>query len=598
METFSNTKKPSPLPENGVLYPSKHVPHVMLMPDGSKPVQLGSGAITSLLGIGGMANVYEIWNSHLELKRAVKLLHPNYSEESKQRFETEIKITAKLDHPNIVEIHTVGEWNGLPYIEMEKIDGVTLEKLVSDRGGLPFEVGTSVGIMICRALRYAHNHHYTLYGETYRGIIHRDLKPGNIMVTNEGNVKLMDFGIARPIDASLHTIDNSSVMGTMQYLSPELLEGKTADIRTDIYSLGAILYELVTGVKAFSEANFSKLMISKARNEFKSLDSFSIKIPCRQKRLIEKCMDREREKRPQDAAELLAELTKIHKGLTPLPPEAVMQTFMGSTTGNKIVVGLKRRIPKQVIAFGLLAMFLIAGVAFMSRFFSEYQAAQTPAIVKVDLPPAPMVIQPVSPARTPVSLENASPEHKTKVTFIDELKNQFGASDIFDLFVKEIELKRFVEAAKVFKYIPHDKQRTKIATLYRIRMYEGLGDRAGLEHVLLTQTINDGEFFLSKAKYFFNAGNSEKSLACLDECLKHGCEILNQTTLRQEAFYYRALCYSKEFDNHPSRITMKNALDSWFEVKLLFRPLPGHAYYKKTEKEMQRIGDVAKKFKD
>jgi serine/threonine protein kinase len=157
MENVGNNQKQSEDAEKGGSFSFKRVPHVMILPDGSKPDSLGSGTITSLLGVGGMSNVYEIWNSHLEMKRAVKLLHPNYSQESKQRFETEIKITAKLDHPNIVEIHAVGEWNGLPFIEMEKIEGVTLEKLVSDRGGLPFDVCTSIGIMMSRALRYAHN---------------------------------------------------------------------------------------------------------------------------------------------------------------------------------------------------------------------------------------------------------------------------------------------------------------------------------------------------------------------------------------------------------------------------------------------------------
>ena len=183
MDSENNQEKARQPQQEGGSFSFKRVPHVMILPDGSKPVELGSGAVTALLGIGGMANVYEIWNNHLEMKRAVKLLHPNYSQDSKERFETEIKITAKLDHPNIVEIHAVGEWNGLPYIEMEKIEGVTLEKLVSDRGGLPFEVCTAIGIMVCRALRYAHSHEYALYGETYHGIIHRDLKPNNIMVS-------------------------------------------------------------------------------------------------------------------------------------------------------------------------------------------------------------------------------------------------------------------------------------------------------------------------------------------------------------------------------------------------------------------------------
>ena len=170
-----------------------------------------------------------------EMGRAVKLLHPNYTAESKQRFETEVKITAKLNHPNIVEIHSVGDWNNLPYIEMEKIDGQTIEKLVVDRGGLPVEVCTSIGIMVCRALCYAHSHVYTLYGKEYRGIIHRDLKPNNIMVTKAGTVKLMDFGIAKPVEASLHTTDSTSVMGAPYNICPPNSSKEKTSISAPIF---------------------------------------------------------------------------------------------------------------------------------------------------------------------------------------------------------------------------------------------------------------------------------------------------------------------------------------------------------------------------
>lgn len=246
---------------------------------------MGSGVITGILGVGGMANVYEIWNAQLEVGRAVKLLHPNYTEDTRQRFQTEIKITAKLHHPNIIEIHAVGQWNSLPFIEMERIDGETLEKILADRGALPLEVCTSVALLIGSALQYAHNQEYVIYGHQYHGVIHRDLKPSNIMVPANGVVKLMDFGIARPTDASIHTTDGA-ILGTMQYLSPEQLEGKEADIRTDIYALGTVLYEMVTGVKAFPEHNVSKLMLSKIKNDYKSIDQYMLKIPPRLRRVI------------------------------------------------------------------------------------------------------------------------------------------------------------------------------------------------------------------------------------------------------------------------------------------------------------------------
>ena len=271
------------------------------LPDGKERIPLGSGVITRLLGQGGMAAVYEIWNAQLEMYRAVKLINPGSTESVQQRFQTEIKISAKLNHPNIVEIHGVGEWNGLPFIEMEKIEGIGLDYLIAQRGALPPAVCTSIGIMICRALNYAHNQDCSIYGRNYHGVIHRDLKPANIMVCTNGIVKLMDFGIARPPDVSFHTMDGL-VAGTLQYLAPEQLEKKKLDVTTDLYALGVTMYEIVTGVVAFPQTSFPKLIAEKTKNKFKPLEEYHIKLPARLRRVIYKCMEEDQGKRVPSAA--------------------------------------------------------------------------------------------------------------------------------------------------------------------------------------------------------------------------------------------------------------------------------------------------------
>ena len=175
------------------------------LPSGNEPIPLGSGAIVGLLGSGGMARVYKIWNEKLEVFRAVKILLPNQQGDLRNRFETEAKITAKLHHPNIVEIYNVGDWQGLPYLEMEIIDGLSLESIISKTGKLPSSVCSSIAIFTARALGYAHGQQFLIYGKNYHGIVHRDLKPANIMVSSQGALKLMDFGIARPTEASPKT---------------------------------------------------------------------------------------------------------------------------------------------------------------------------------------------------------------------------------------------------------------------------------------------------------------------------------------------------------------------------------------------------------
>ena len=602
MDTNETRETSQDQPAGNTSFTMKKVPHVVILPDGTKSLPLGSGTINSILGIGGMSNVYEIWNPHLEVKRAVKLLHPNYTLDSKQRFETEIKITAKLDHPNIVEIHAVGEWNGLPFIEMEKVDGFTLEKLIADRGGLPMDVCTSIGILVGRALRYAHNHEYVLYGQPYHGIIHRDLKPNNIMVAPSGVVKLMDFGIARPIDASIHTTDNSSVLGTMQYLSPELLEGKSADIRTDIYSLGAVLYEAITGTKAFPESNISTLMMKKIKNEYGPLDSYAVKIPLRLKRLVQQCMNRDRDKRPGSVDEILAELGRIHKGLTPLSPEALMIDFMAAGNASKTVVSLKRRLPVRQIAVSCAVAVLVAAAVFTVRFIKKHphaHASTPPPAVAVqtavlqNIPSVKNVSEtmlgktkhravPVSAAERDAKSAAFLKKPKESDLVIAELKQQYGTDDLADIFAREEKIGHHQQAQKVYDLLSPQQKESKPVVLFGLRMFDAVGDRGRLTQLLAVSAIEDGEFYLAKARQFYREDNTAKCLAYLDLSAKTRCTLLNPTTLRQDMLYYKALCYSREFESHPSKMTMQNALDSWFEVKLLFRAMPEHNYFQKA----------------
>ncbi len=240
---------------------------------------IGPNRIVRLIGEGGMANVFEVWHEGLEVTRALKLLKNATDKELRERFFTEAKILADIHHPNIVDIHTIGNWeHNIPFLEMEYVDGLSIRELLNRHGKLPLPVAVTIAYFVCQALYYAHTKDYTLYGKVYQGLIHRDIKPDNIILSKGGIVKLMDFGIARPTEVSLHTI-GGKVMGSLAYLSPEQLEGRPIDHRSDIFSLGSVLYEMISGQRAYPQKTISDLVRSKSKGDYAALDSFGLSLP-------------------------------------------------------------------------------------------------------------------------------------------------------------------------------------------------------------------------------------------------------------------------------------------------------------------------------
>jgi serine/threonine protein kinase len=201
----------------------------------------GRYKVLERIGSGGMAEVYLAEDQLLGRQLAVKVLYRHFAEyqEFVERFRREASSAAGLSHPNIVGIFDRGEWNGTYYISMEYVPGRSLKTIVREQGALAPETAIDVAIQILRAARFAHK----------RGVIHRDLKPHNVIVDEEGRARVTDFGIARA-GASDMTM-TGSIMGTAQYLSPEQAQGHPVSAPSDLYSIGVILYELLTGVIPF-----------------------------------------------------------------------------------------------------------------------------------------------------------------------------------------------------------------------------------------------------------------------------------------------------------------------------------------------------------
>jgi serine/threonine protein kinase/beta-lactam-binding protein with PASTA domain len=255
--------------------------------------------IIKQIGSGGMSDVYKAKCHKLNRFVAIKVLKQEYSEDKNflMKFNVEAQSVAGLTHPNIVNIYDVGSDNGLSYIVMEYIEGITLKKYIEKKGRLGVKEAVSIAIQVAQGIEAAHNNQ----------IIHRDIKPQNILISKDGKVKVTDFGIARA--ASANTI-NSNAMGSAHYISPEQARGGFVDEKSDIYSLGITLFEMITGSVPFEGDSTVTIALKHIQDELPSIDDFVDDIPVSVKKIVEKCTQKKPDRRYLKISSLIADLKK------------------------------------------------------------------------------------------------------------------------------------------------------------------------------------------------------------------------------------------------------------------------------------------------
>ena len=265
----------------------------------------GRYSIESLVGVGGMANVYRGTDVKTGNQIAVKVLKDEFldNEELVRRFKNESKAISILSHPNIVKVYDVSVTDKLQYIVMEYVDGITLKEYLKQRGGaLTWKETVHFATQVLSALQHAHS----------KGIIHRDVKPQNIMLLADGSIKMMDFGIARFSRAQSQTVSDKAI-GSVHYISPEQAKGERTDARTDIYSVGVMLYEMLSGRLPFDGDGAVSIAIMQISEKPKPLAEIAPKTPAGLRQITEKAMEKDPDKRYQSAQEMLAAIEEFKR---------------------------------------------------------------------------------------------------------------------------------------------------------------------------------------------------------------------------------------------------------------------------------------------
>jgi serine/threonine-protein kinase len=266
----------------------------------------GRYQIIEELGKGGMGKVYRVLDKKLNEEVALKLIKPEIASdrETIERFSNELKLARRISHRNVGRMYELMEAEGMHFITMEYVPGQDLRGLIRQTGQLTTGKAVSIARQVCEGLSEAHG----------LGVVHRDLKPGNILIDRDGNAKIMDFGIARSISAKAIT-GAGVLIGTPEYMSPEQVEGKNVDQRSDIYSLGVILYQMLTGRVPFEGDTPLSVAVKQKTEAPKDPRTLNAQIPEDLDRLILRCLEKDIEKRYRTAAEIVSDLDKIEKGL-------------------------------------------------------------------------------------------------------------------------------------------------------------------------------------------------------------------------------------------------------------------------------------------
>src|SRR5438132_5874538 len=353
--------------------------------------------IVSKIGEGGMGEVWRARDAKLGRDVAIKVLPAAFSENSERlrRFEQEAQAAGALNHPNILVIHHIGIHDGAPYIVSELLEGETLRERMAG-AALPQRKAIDYGLQIARGLAAAHE----------KGIVHRDIKPDNVFITDDGRVKILDFGLAKLTSASdgvpsqtevptrkVNT-DPGTVMGTMGYMSPEQLKGQPADHRSDIFSFGAILYEMLSGKRAFRGDSMAETMSAILREDPPDLSETNKTVSLALERVVHHCLEKNPAERFHSARDLAFAIESLSGSATISGQTATMPTI---TAESSAAVGLSRWLGNARLGWIVAAVLVVSLLAVLSLLYFNRSETSTRAARLSFTPPPELAFNDAKP---------------------------------------------------------------------------------------------------------------------------------------------------------------------------------------------------------
>ncbi len=576
-----------------------------VLPDGKQPTLLGSGIITGILGEGGTAILYEICNKQLGIQRAVKLLKPTNTRASYDHFIKEFSIGVQLNHPNIAIVHSLGQWQKLPFIEMEKISGYTLHEIVSQFGPLPLGLCTAAGIMICKALEYLHACKFQLEKTEHKGLLHLDLKPSNIILSLSGTLKIMDFGLSTPLDNAKQGNFPSKV-GSPQYSPPEILLGSSnPDERSDLFSVGCILYELASGSKAFPGTVHEEVMRLRRENIHVNLKKAHRSLPQPFIELIEQCLSYDKETRPSDALSVRKQLEKMHVKLTTLTPESAIQLYVNQRKHNEPFVLPRPTILTHtaLLYTGGLVVALLAAILLISNSTINGKGRLSASLINKVSPMLPSgPFKDWLDSHKSASLLPAGPSLKKSgfqktekdINKLSTAPSQFYApeissdqADLMNSLRKEWASRNYDEMLKLIENLPPQLADSKEVFMYKLRALGRSGEELGA--LLSSKEVADGEYFFHKARYFFGRKEYSNTLDNLFNAESYPSEFLDKRILGREIQLYRSRSLTAIFRNDPTSENLKVALQSWERLLELTSAHPESMHNREASREKQNL---------